>query len=90
MKSFKQFLAEEKEKDRVGKKTPCKEDIAKKHNLSVDYIEKQIDKGKKVEMEHTKNEEEAEEIARDHLWEFPDYYDRLDKMEKQAKKKWEK
>ena len=95
MKSFKSYIEEkekdkEPEKDRIGKKTHSEEEIAKKHGLSVDYIEKQIEKGKKVEKEHTKNEEEAEEIARDHLWEFPDYYDRLDKMEKQAKKKWEK
>ena len=96
MKSFKQFLAEEKEKDkepekdRIGKKTHSEEEIAKKHKVSVDYVEKQIDKGKKIEMEHTDNEEEAEEIARDHLWEFIHYYSELPKMEKKLEKKQDK
>lgn len=73
-------------KDRIGKRTPSAEEIAKKHNKEVAEIQSQIDKGIKVEREHTKSDEEAHEIARDHLDEFPDYYDRLEKMEKKAKK----
>jgi hypothetical protein len=46
----------------------------------------QIEMGRKVEMEHTGNPQVAEEIARDHLAEFKDYYSRLDKMEETAKK----
>lgn len=72
--------------DRIGKPTPSAEEIAKKHNKEVAEIQAQIDKGIKVEREHTNSDEEAHEIARDHLDEFPDYYDRLDKMEKKAKK----
>lgn len=56
--------------------------IAKKHGLSLAYIAKQIAKGVKVEKEHTKSTKEANEIARDHLGERPDYYIKLDKMEK--------
>ena len=44
--------------------------------------------GIKVEMEHTKNESTAEDIAMDHLSEIPDYYTRLDKMEKSGNKAW--
>lgn len=73
-------------KDRIGKSTPSAEEIAKKHNKEVAEIQAQIDKGIKVEREHTDSDAEAHEIARDHLDEFPDYYDRLDKMEKKAKK----
>lgn len=62
------------------------EDIAKKHNVSVDKIEAQIKMGKKVEIEHVKEKELAKEIAMDHLEEIPDYYTRLTKMEKEAKK----
>lgn len=62
------------------------EDIAKKHKVSVKEINAQIKKGKKVEMEHVDDEKLAEEIALDHLFEIPDYYTRLDKMEKEAKK----
>ena len=42
--------------------------------------------GIKVEMEHVDDESLAREIALDHLFEIPDYYTRLDKMEKEAKK----
>lgn len=64
------------------------EDIAKKFNVSVKKIEAQLKKGVKIEMEHTKDKEKATEIAMDHLSEFPDYYDRIEKMEKEAKKEW--
>lgn len=62
------------------------EDIAKKHKVSLKSLESQLKKGVKVEREHTNKDSLAREIAKDHLEEFPDYYDRLDKMEKQAKK----
>jgi Protein of unknown function (DUF5661) len=65
-------------------------DIADKFKVSVDKIHAQIKKGIKAEMEHTKDKEKATEIAMDHLTEFPDYYDRLDKMEKTAEDKWVK
>jgi hypothetical protein len=61
-------------------------DIADKFKVSVDKIEAQIKKGVKIEMEHTYDKEKAIEIAMDHLSEFPDYYDRLNKMEKDAEK----
>jgi hypothetical protein len=64
-------------------------DIAKKFNVSVEKIEAQIKKGVEIEKEHTNDKEKATEIAMDHVTEFPDYYDRIEKMEKEAKKKWE-
>jgi hypothetical protein len=66
------------------------EDIADKFNVPISKIKTQIKKGVKVEFEHTKSTEKATEIAMDHLSEFPDYYDRLDKMEKEADKVWNK
>ncbi len=63
------------------------DDIANKHKVSVESIKQQLEKGKKVELEHTDDDQKAEEIAMDHLEEMPDYYDRLDKMEKGAEKK---
>jgi hypothetical protein len=56
-------------------------DIAKKHNISVDTIVKDLKKGMKVEMEHTTDVNVAKEIAFDHLFEDPKYYDKLAKME---------
>jgi cell division protein ZapA (FtsZ GTPase activity inhibitor) len=60
--------------------------IADKFDKSVDDIKAQIKKGISVEMEHTSDKEKATEIVMDHLSEFPDYYDRLKKMEDKAKK----
>lgn len=60
------------------------ESIAKRHGVSVKDIEKEIEIGKKIEMEHTNSKEESVRIAMDHLVEFPDYYTRLVKMEKEA------
>ena len=62
--------------------------IADKFDVSIETIKSQIQKGIKVEMEHTDNKEKATEIATDHVSEFPDYYDRLMKMEKKADKEW--
>jgi len=69
---------------KADNKTP--KDIARKHGIPVDDIILQIAKGIKVETEHTKDHKLAKEIAMDHLIEFPDYYDRLKKMEDTAKK----
>lgn len=44
----------------------------------------QLEMGIKVEMEHTPDQTVAKKIALDHLAEIPDYYTRLDKMEKEA------
>ena len=58
------------------------EDIAKKHNVSVADIGKQLDMGINVEQEHTKDKSIATVIALQHLDELPDYYTRLKGAEK--------
>ena len=50
------------------------------------YDKKQIEKGVVVEREHSTENDIRKEIAKDHLEEIPDYYDRLDEMEEEAKK----
>ena len=60
------------------------EDILKKHNKkgnTIEVLKKQLQKGMKVEMEHTDNKTKAKEIAMDHLYEDPKYYDKLKKIE---------
>ena len=52
-----------------------------------DFSEDAIQKGIKVELEHSDSRALAQEIAMDHLDEFPDYYEELDKMEKKLKNK---
>ena len=56
-------------------------DIAKKHNLPTKQIIKQIIKGLKVESEHTTDLTIAMEIAFDHVYENPTYYDDLGNLE---------
>lgn len=65
-----------------------KKDIADKFGITVDKIEKEIEMGIKVELEHTDSKKLAKEIAMDHLTEIPDYYTRLKKMEKEGEKDW--
>lgn len=43
-----------------------------------------LQKGMKVEVEHTKDKSLAKRISMDHLTEDPKYYDKLDKIEKAA------
>ena len=57
------------------------EDIAKHHNIDVNTVKKQLEKGIKTELEHTSNKNIAKEIAMDHIYEDPKYYDKLKKME---------
>ncbi len=48
------------------------------------FSKQQLRMGTKVEHEHTPKAGIAQEIAKDHLSEFPDYYTRLRKMEHKA------
>jgi hypothetical protein len=61
------------------------EEVAKKHGVDEEVIKDQLEKGMKVELEHTSDLDKARDIALDHLVEIPDYYDRLLKMEDEAK-----
>lgn len=62
-------------------KTYTPEQLAEKHGVAVEVINRQVDKGTRAEMEHTTDVNKAREIALDHILEMPDYYDRLEKME---------
>lgn len=55
-------------------------DIAKKHSLKIEQIKSQLQKGIKIEMEHTGNVNVAKEIATDHLYEDGLYYDKLQQV----------
>jgi hypothetical protein len=63
------------------------EEIAKKHKVSPSSIQKQLEMGMKVEHEHTTDNDEAMDIALQHLDEIPNYYSKLKKMEK-VKEEW--
>jgi hypothetical protein len=53
----------------------------KKQSEVESILKKQLNKGIRVEMEHTDDKERAKEIAMDHLFEDPKYYDKLEKIE---------
>lgn len=84
-RKYKQSFTEEKlEGGNSDKKTL--RDLAKKHSKGdVDRmmlkLNKQLSMGMKVELEHTKDKQKAKEIAMDHLWEDPNYYTKLSKIE---------
>jgi hypothetical protein len=63
-------------------RTHSPEEIARKHGVPLEMIIDQLKKGIAVEKEHTSDRNVATEIALDHLAEFPDYYDRLEKAER--------
>ena len=75
--------------------------LAKDFNLNLDVIDKdEWHYGLNVELEHGKKLGAITNLTNDslkmtakiaiaHLTEFPDYYKRLQKMEKQAEKYWE-
>lgn len=52
-----------------------------------DFDPKQMAMGQKVEREHTPDPKKQQEIARDHLEEFPDYYTALQQMEERLSQK---
>jgi Protein of unknown function (DUF5661) len=58
--------------------------IAKKHKVDADKIRHQLRKGEEVEREHTTDKGVGDErqIALQHLDELPDYYTKLEKIEK--------
>jgi hypothetical protein len=70
-----------KDKDVLDKLT-----LEKKRKDS-DYDKDQLKRGIEVEKEHTKDEDFAKEISKDHLDEFSNYYTSLDKMENKLKER---
>lgn len=65
----------------LDKPTLTATQLAKLHNVDRSHIEDQLQKGIKVEMEHTKQYDTAKEIALDHLKEDPNYYTKLSKAD---------
>jgi beta-glucosidase-like glycosyl hydrolase len=57
------------------------QDLADRHGVSLEEIKAAIEAGIKVELEHTEDKELATEIAMDHIFEDPKYYEKLAKIE---------
>jgi hypothetical protein len=63
-------------------RTPGIASIARKWKLPVAEVARLVAQGAKHEKEHNTNQSKAEEVARDHINERPDYYKMLSKAEK--------
>lgn len=61
----------------LDKRTPSVAELANKYNVTVDKVNVELNKGIKVELEHTSDRSVAREIALDHLNEKLDYYIKL-------------
>lgn len=57
------------------------EDICEKHRCNLEQLTQEYKLGLQVETEHTEDKSIAKEIALDHLWEKPNYYSKLKKVE---------
>lgn len=57
------------------------DDIASMHGVALDHILRQAKIGISVEREHTSDYDKIIEIVKDHLYESPDYYTKLQKIE---------
>lgn len=79
--AYKKLLVEEKIPGGLSSGKSMQQ-IASHHKTTVEKLDKELLKGIKVEMEHTTSKEVAREIAMDHLWEDPNYYTNLKKVEK--------
>ena len=73
--------ASKNESKELDAKTSSLSDIAKKHGVDQQKLLSQLKKGIKVELEHTTDRATAKEIALDHISEFPNYYDKLERVE---------
>lgn len=65
-------------------------DIANHHGVDFDTMKELAKGGVKVEMEHTSDKNIAYEIAKDHLYEDPEYYKKLSTIEERIEKVGEK
>jgi hypothetical protein len=78
--------------DKVAKDEKVKGGFGDGHN-DKEYDKEQLEKGKKIELEHTNDPEIATEIVKDHLQESKDfkgeeggkYYNKLEKLEEEIK-----
>jgi hypothetical protein len=79
-------MKEERDPKGPVKSYKSPEEIAKKHGVSLQAIQKQLKIGIKVEGEHTSDKTGARITALQHLDEVPDYYTKLKKVEKKSVK----
>jgi hypothetical protein len=84
MKKYEKIM--EKYFSMLEQETPSKTLIGKHNDIPDSEFDKnELEKGIKIEMEHTDNPEIAKAIAKDHLSECKKYYTFLESMERKCK-----
>jgi len=66
----------------ILKPTLSVQEMAEKHNVDIEVIIDELIKGAEHEMEHTDDIDVAIKIASHHVAEMPDYYEKLEQIEK--------
>ena len=80
IKTYSQFVNEDVIPGGLAQGKSVK-DIADKHKVNPADIQYALEDGIQVELEHTTSKDVAREIAMDHLFEDPKYYDKLKTIE---------
>lgn len=80
IKTYSQFINEDNIPGGLAKGMSVK-DLANRHGVSSADIQYALDNGIQVELEHTTSKDIAREIAMDHLYEDPKYYEKLATIE---------
>jgi len=75
------YQSESMDEPPLDVETPTPATIAARHDVDLDFIERELKKGIEIEMEHTTDAFAAMEIALDHLNEMPDYYRKMATIE---------
>jgi hypothetical protein len=73
-------LNEKKDSDKI-KEPKSVYEISRKHHFPLYQLKQNLKKGIQIELEHTSDAKIAEKIALHHLYEKPDYYQKLEVME---------
>lgn len=77
LKSFNTFINEENKSGTMTPEEVYQKASSHKKWYYLEDFEKELEAGIAVEMEHTEDKETAKRIALDHLYEDPEYYQKL-------------
>ena len=80
IKSYSEFINEEVIPGGLAQGLSVR-DIAKKHGVDPADIQYALEDGIQIELEHTTSKDVAREIAMDHIFEDPKYYEKLRTIE---------
>ena len=84
VKTYSQFINEDLIPGGLAKGMSLN-DIASHHNIDPSELQIALEAGIRIELEHTTSKDIATEIAMDHLYEDPKYYEKLSSIEEDVR-----